>query len=409
MVEALKASPFCGKTDFGLEGSQLHALQACNLYAAYINKLMPSQNAIARRLGVTQATVSMALRNHPRVSPEMRERVREVARELGYRPNPYVTSLMKTIREGRSPQDYGCIAILVDETSVEAWLGWHRETYSANYEGYRKEANQHGYHVECFCLRARDTSPELVDRRLRARGIQGLILAAPRLSHKWPELNIRWENYASVAVSHTWRYPAVNRVSTYHTQSMVKSYDALLRRGCRRIGFCQPTLSQIHEIPSLWMAGYLMSQWEFSDLPKLEPFVGTVHDTSDEDFRRWFKRWKPDALITAIGDEAPRLQSMGISGHRQDGKGVQITCLNRPQNSPFPGIDESHEILGRKACEVVINQLVHNQHGFPEHPTEVLVPGTWIDEPSVGRSLPLRPLSRERIQRRSAASSEPGR
>lgn len=384
MLEVPKAHSVNENTVLVLRESEQQPIHACNLYDAYINKQMANQLAIARRLGVTQATVSMALRNHPRVSPEMRQRVQETARELGYRPNPYVTSLMTTIREGRSPHDYGCIAILVDEVSVDAWLDWHRETYSANYEGYRKEANQHGYHVECFCLRAPDTSPELIDRRLRARGIQGVILAAPRLSHRWPELKFRWENYACVAVSHTWRQPAVNRVSTYHTQSMVTSYDALLRRGCRRIGFCQPTLSQIHEIPSLWMAGYLMSQWEFADLPKLEPFVGTVHDTSDEQFRKWFKRWKPDGLITAIGDEAPRLRAMGISCHREGGKGVQISCLNRPRDSPFPGIDESHEILGRKACEVVINQLVHNQHGFPDHPTEVLVPGTWIDEMSPG-------------------------
>lgn len=348
---------------------------------------MANQLTIAKQLGVTQATVSMALRNHPRVSLEMRERVQKMARELGYRPNPYVTSLMTTIREGRSPQDFGCIAVLVDEVSEQAWLDWHRETYSANYEGYRKEANQHGYHVECFCLRAPNSSPESVDRRLRARGIQGLILAAPRLSHKWPELNFRWENYAAVAVSQTWRQPAVNRVSTYHTQSMVMCYHAMLARGCRRIGFCQPTLSHVHEIPSLWMAGYLMSQWEFSDLPKLEPFVGTVHDTSEEEFRRWFKRWKPDALITAIGDEAPRLAAMGIPCHRQDGRGVQISCLNRSRDSLFPGIDECHEALGRKASEIVINQLMRNNVGFPEHPTEILVPGKWIDIPTQSLAL----------------------
>ena len=151
----------------------------------------------SQKTGITQATVSMTLRNHPRVSVEIREREQEMAKELDDRPNPHVTSLMTTIPEGRSPQDYGCIAILIDEVSVNAWLDWHRETYSANYEG----AGAH-----------------------------------------WP-----------------------------------------------------------------------------------------------------------------------------------DGGG------NRPRDSLFPGIDESHEILGRKACEVAFNQLVHNQNGFPEHPMDVLVPGNWIE------------------------------
>lgn len=309
----------------------------------------------------------------------MCELVQTAARELDYRPNPLVMSLMTTIREGRPPQDYGSIGILVDESSVDAWLNWHPETYSANYEGFCKQANIHGYSARCFCLRAPNTSPEMIDRRLRASGITGLILAAPRFSHKWPEVNIQWENYAAVAVSYTWQHLKVSRVSTYHLHNAKVTYDELVRRGFRRIGFCQPTPTHVHEIPTLWMAGYLMSQWEYSDLPKLEPFVGTVHDTTEEAFRTWFKRWKPDALITIVGDEAPRLEAMGVSCTPQERKGVQITCLNRPHDSPFPGIDENNEYVGRKACETLFTQLMHNQVGLLQHPNDVLVPGTWID------------------------------
>ncbi len=44
---------------------------------------------IARRLGVTTVSVSLALRNSPLISQELRERVRQLAEEVGFRPRPY--------------------------------------------------------------------------------------------------------------------------------------------------------------------------------------------------------------------------------------------------------------------------------------------------------------------------------
>lgn len=42
---------------------------------------------VAKRAGVSMATASLALRDHPRVAKDTRERVRSIAHELNYRPN----------------------------------------------------------------------------------------------------------------------------------------------------------------------------------------------------------------------------------------------------------------------------------------------------------------------------------
>src|SRR5688572_33380851 len=57
---------------------------------------------IALRAHVSRATVSYALRNHPKIPRETREHIQTVARALGYRPNPRVAGLMAHIRRGRS-------------------------------------------------------------------------------------------------------------------------------------------------------------------------------------------------------------------------------------------------------------------------------------------------------------------
>ena len=50
---------------------------------------------MADRLGVSIATVSRALRNSHEVSDEMKTRVKALAKELNYRPNPFAQSLRK--------------------------------------------------------------------------------------------------------------------------------------------------------------------------------------------------------------------------------------------------------------------------------------------------------------------------
>ncbi|HLP78241.1 MAG TPA: LacI family DNA-binding transcriptional regulator, partial [Candidatus Paceibacterota bacterium] len=48
---------------------------------------------IAEKLGVTKAAVSLALRDHPRISGDLRRRAKQAADELGYRPDAFLARL----------------------------------------------------------------------------------------------------------------------------------------------------------------------------------------------------------------------------------------------------------------------------------------------------------------------------
>lgn len=56
---------------------------------------------IADLVGVSRGTVDRVLHNRGRVRPEVAERVRRVAHELGYRPNPIGQALVRTPRDFR--------------------------------------------------------------------------------------------------------------------------------------------------------------------------------------------------------------------------------------------------------------------------------------------------------------------
>lgn len=60
-----------------------------------VNKRRTSLKDLAQELGVSIATVSRALRSSPEIGKEMQERVKELAKRLNYRPNPFAQSLRK--------------------------------------------------------------------------------------------------------------------------------------------------------------------------------------------------------------------------------------------------------------------------------------------------------------------------
>ena len=48
---------------------------------------------VADRVGVSHVTISLALRNHPSIPLRRRQEVKSVAEQMGYRPDPLLSSL----------------------------------------------------------------------------------------------------------------------------------------------------------------------------------------------------------------------------------------------------------------------------------------------------------------------------
>lgn len=86
---------------------------------------------LAQKLGVSIATVSRALRNSPEIGHEMRERVKALALELNYRPNPFARGLRQD-----GPKVIGVV--------VPNLLTHY---YAAMLDGIEQEAAKNGYSV----------------------------------------------------------------------------------------------------------------------------------------------------------------------------------------------------------------------------------------------------------------------
>src|SRR3954468_5925324 len=111
----------------------------------------PSLEEIARRARVSRSTVSRVMRHDPRISPGTAERVRTVAKELNYRPNPLLSTLMERVRVGRDLSYQGTIGIVTDrEADPSHWYSNSTGSWSRIHFGAMQRAQERGYKVECF-------------------------------------------------------------------------------------------------------------------------------------------------------------------------------------------------------------------------------------------------------------------
>ena len=86
---------------------------------------------IAEKLNISFSTVARALNDHPAISPATKERVREAADKLHYRPNKLASSL----RSGRSH----VIGVIVPSL--------HVSFFSSVVHGIDNVMNQHHYSI----------------------------------------------------------------------------------------------------------------------------------------------------------------------------------------------------------------------------------------------------------------------
>ncbi len=342
---------------------------------------MPNQRAIAKALGLSQAAVSLALRGSRRVSKEMREQVKEKAKQMGYRQNAYVRTLMSHIRAGKAMKDQGTIALFIDSASESDWYRASR-AYHGYELGVLRRASELGFKVQRFFLNAPGITPAKADSVLFACGIQGLIFLPPyRGNRSYP---IQWERYACIGIGMGWEDQDLDLVDQDHLANYLLAFKKLTQSGYQRIG---TALSEghvrEHRRGARWMPGYCDCQYSLPKSRRIPLFVGDINASSLKEFRKWYARWKPDAFISIDGSERHWFEGMKL---KVPGN-VAMACLAVPSGSSFSGIDERNEKAGAAAVELVVAKIARNEYGIVQEPSVLMIGGRWVDGTTARRPL----------------------
>jgi LacI family transcriptional regulator len=348
---------------------------------------MPNQADIAKALGITQATVSRALRGDRSISAETRQAVQNTADRLRYNPNNYLSTLMSNIRSGKKLRGKGSIGLLIEASSLEDWYAI--EAFWTFHQGVLQRARELGVHVDPFFLKQPGISAAKIDEILHARGIEGLILAPPYRGNR--TLNMRWERYAAIGVGFGWEEQELNRVAYDNLQCFITAFNELRRMGYQRIGtvldriFIDGTRHGIN-----WYIGCLECQDRTPKSDRVPVFKANYPPPGEKisepeaallenRFQAWVSKWKPDALLTVVGDERKWLEAMNLR-IPQD---VGLACLSLPIGSDLAGIEDAGEAVGATAIELVAAQIARNEFGLPSHQKVMMIESRWINGTTV--------------------------
>lgn len=324
---------------------------------------------LAAQIGVSHTTVSLALRNSPRITPVVRKQVQKAARQAGYHADPTVSILMARLRTIRTT------AVRETLGFITAWPtrnGWRdAPNHVRFFDGAARRARAAGYVIEEFWMKEAGMTSQRMSRILRARGIRGLVLCS--LPNVGGSLALEWKHFACVAKGLTVQHPRVHRVVSSHYEDMHLVLEQLARRKYHRVGLVLGEALSAR-VDRAWLASYLLHQ---NDVPKSDrvPPLITRTPAEEKEFCRWFSKNRPEAILYSEQPVRAWIDSLGVSVPGN----VGLVKLDwSPSMAPLAGVDSDPEMLGEAAIDLLIGQLQANELGIPKHEKIVAVRGRWV-------------------------------
>jgi LacI family transcriptional regulator len=334
----------------------------------------PTIRSLARRLRLSVATVSEALRNSPRVNEGTRARVQRLAEKTGYEANPLLGAALSAVRRGRHRHYRGTLALIdvVDANPAQYALFHHEIAMGAE-----KRAQELGFQTELFWLGPEAPALPLtrLPGMLHARGVPGAVLLPFNTAKDFSAFD--FSRMAVVQMDHCLIQPHLHTILPDHYISMIHSLERLTERGYRRIGLCLETRKD-DRIKGKWTAAFhafFRMKAEACEVPAL-----IAPQINEESFDAWFQRHRPDVVVGHVQDMVAWLENQGVKVPGE----VGFFNLNLTERTgPCAGLDLAPRRLGAIAVESVVAMLHRQERGIPEYPQTVTLEAAWVDGPSL--------------------------
>lgn len=319
---------------------------------------------VAKKLGLSQATVSLALSNSSKVAESTRLKVQAVAKDMGYRVNPYISTLMTARRHGKAPRQPPVLALVSATKTPEQWK--ERYNISQFISGSTSAAESLGIRIENFWLGEQAMTAERLNSILYNRAIQGAILLPTGI---WREKLVHpWENIATVCYSINEYDIDTDWVMSDHFGNMERLLNRLRRYHFRRIGYIMDQPYLFKNI-NRWLAAYTLWSSRRTLKPWLDP------EPSFEGFKEWFTKNRPDVIICVR--PATVIEWLKMLNHRVPEDISVVTMCTAEMGGEFSGIDENSRSCGKLALEMLLERIHQNHFGAYAFPHTMTVGGFW--------------------------------
>lgn len=322
---------------------------------------------VAAKAGISTSCTARALKGRPGVSNTTRERVRGIADQLGYRPDPMLSALA-SYRESRRKKTFqGTIAYIANHSSELECLASRQS--GDPFQGARQRAAMLGYQLRYFPLNDLLESTERFWKRLRNQGIQGVLLRSfPVETGSIPSPPVGFHCVDLFSQPHS---VALSTVSSNHAQSM-----ELVLMHLKNAGYKRPALILNTRISSIlhhgWRMAFSVSAQHFK---KMLHFNHEGFPVNESSLTQWILLHRPDVLLFCYSEDFMPAAKILSRWHRE---GITSLCMDLlDPDSGIAGIYQDRKLAGAEALSLLHGMLMTGGLGVVRSPTATLIPGTW--------------------------------
>ena len=341
----------------------------------------PTMKTIAELAGVSVMTVSRALRNQSVLPKETRARIQKIAREIGYRPNPMISTLMAQLYGSRTDMQSPVICYVTAYPESDHWRDLPYNVTA--YQGASRRAEELGFRLEHFCLTTPGMTYSTANRILKTRGVVGLLL--PPLPVPHPEkVDLNWDLFACATIGYNLKRPELHRAMVDHIALIRLAYRSLWNLGYRRIGLALRP-DDDNEVDNKWISGFCTEQFYRPACDRVPILL--EENWNQANFTKWFLKHPMDAVITLHIEVIEWIKQAGFRIPQDVGVALQDLSL-KTIHKGLSGVDQRTDLVGEMAFDLVVEQINHNQRGVPKVAKLIMVEGVWVEGENVRQLSP---------------------
>ncbi len=340
-----------------------------------------TQADIARKVGCSQVTVSRALNNDHRVAEDLKDNIRQVAEQLGYRPDPMLRALVTSRRYLNAKSANASIAFVYLGRKPDPDTPFSNFEY---YKGVKDKSEALGFNLEALKFDSGEISPERFASILRHRGVKGVVFALSSGHWIFTQPIFDLPDFAYVSLGYNFAHTPVNCIMPDNYHSITVAFRAALDRGHRRIGL-SVSKTQNERIDFAFTDGFRRIALENGIDP--DKMIHLFHHETNEEregierkMTDWIERAQPDLVIGELGTRT-HLEKILNRNDMSLGKDLPFICLDiRVRiNGDDSGLIGNRELMGQRAVENISSQITRNHAGLPRTYERLLVQSTWHD------------------------------
>jgi len=324
---------------------------------------MPSQASlidIAHKANCSKTTVSLALRNSPRISEATREKIWRIAKELNYRPDPILSEIASRRWRGGSAHLANCVFIAF----CNPFAKFKRESsaYERQYCGVQEAAGSLGYSVEHLFFEEEPDYDKL-GSMLWARGVTGIVFSQLFSDELFKRVD--FSEFSVVCADRGHVDPPFHHARNDMAYAMEWAWRKALAAGEERIGVAildEPKALDRQE--KISTALYFQQQVAES---QRVPIINYSRDDPDGELMRWFRTYRPSVVVGFNDCVHAHLTRDGLLKSPEDFRFISLIKNFKPGSEGISGFSMNHELLGETSFRYLDQLVRHNERGVPEY------------------------------------------